>query len=235
MAISNDYNFNQTRDEIITDALRIAGSLGDWETANAQQISNSSSSLQSIVKMKQQMGMPLWRTASVQFPASAFVNGVATMGEGEAVNIVKPLKVLQVMIQDTSTGGTQRELELLDRQTFLRRDLAQQPGIPNAYYFQPLLGTSELWLTLRPDDYTKNNCILSMHYQHAFSDIDAGTDNMDFPSEWLLLIQYELASVLSAKYGLATTERGLIETKLKELRKEAEGFDVEEGSLFIRP
>lgn len=238
MAISDSYDWNLTRTEIISNALRIAGALGEWENASSTRLSRMVPMLQSIVKMKGQIGMPLWKTQTLILPVSSFnSNGVVSIGEFPATfSGPKPMKVLSAWIVDKNSPTTRRrELEVISRKEHLRQNVSAAAGTVHSLYFQPLRVHTEFWLSNAPDTYSIDNDDVEIHYQAQISDVDSDSDNVDFPSEWLLLITYELASVAAAMYGTPTTERSMIEAKLKELRKMAEEFDVEEGSLIVSP
>lgn len=235
MAVSGLFVWDLTRDQIITEALRIAGALGDWEAANANQIANAVPSLESIIKQKQSIGMPLWTLYDYGIACSDFTAGKVTIGTTGTIVARKPMKLYQAFLVDTTNDDRRRELAIIDRQSFLRRDAGQAVGTPSAVYLQPLRDTSELWVSPRPDATSISDHVIRIYYQAQLDDAGATGDNLNFPSEWLLLIQYELANVLAAKYGTAIQERNQILTTLKDLRIMAESFDTEEGSLYVIP
>jgi len=236
MAISNSYDWNLTRTEIISDALRIAGALGEWETASATRLSRLTSILNGIIKMKQQIGMPLWKISSLGLPILSFGGNIITVGQGSATIVAaKPLKLQSAWLANFNTVQPRRELEIVGRREFLGQATTYSTGSPNTIYMSPLREYSEIWVHPYPSEYSIANEYIEIHYQATISDVDSSTDNVDFPTEWLLLITYELADVVAAMYGTPAAERSMIISKLKDLRQMAEQFDVEEGSLFIRP
>lgn len=229
MAVSNTFTWDLTRDQIITESLRIAGALGDWEAATTNQITNAAPTLESIIKAKQTIGMPLWLTKEANIACSSFVDGrIVPSG-------AKVMKLLQAFLIDASNSNFRRELAILDRQSFLRSDASQLEAQPNAIHLHPLNDTSEIWLSPRPDSYSNTNLTVNIHYQSEIDDAGISTNNINFPREWLLVIQYELANVLAAKYGTAASERNMIARELEYWRKMTESFDVEEGSIWVRP
>lgn len=236
MPISNSYDWNLTRTEIISDALRIAGALGEWETASATRLSRMTSFLNGILKMKQQIGMPLWKMTKLGIPMLQFVDNVVTIGgAGAIITAAKPMKLYSAWVANTNMSISRRELEIMGRRDILRNNTVYREGSPQSVYLSPLLNWSELWIDTTPNAYSLANEYVEIHYQSMISDVDLATDNIEFPAEWLLLITYELADVAGAMYGTPSAERSMISSKLKELRKMSEEFDVEEGSLYIRP
>lgn len=236
MAISLSYDWNLTRTEIISDALRICGALGEWETASATRLSRLTSILNGIIKMKQQIGMPLWTIASLGLPISSFVGNIISVGQGSATVVAaKPLKLQSAWLANYDLSVARRELAIVGRREFLGNAPIYSTGSPHTIYMSPLRDYSEIWIHPQPSDYSIANEYVEIHYQSTISDVDSSSDNVDFPAEWLLLLTYELADVAAAMYGTPVTERQFISAKLKDLRKIAEEFDVEEGSLIIRP
>lgn len=63
MATSNSTNFNQTRDQICSDALQLIGRLGEGETATSNALSFASNILNKLVKHLEAQGMHLWTTS----------------------------------------------------------------------------------------------------------------------------------------------------------------------------
>lgn len=237
MPISNSYDWNLTRTEIISDALRIAGALGEWETASATRLSRLVPILNGIIKMKQQIGMPLWKISTLGIPMLNFgVGNVVTVGQGTVtVTAAKPMKLQSAWVANTNLSIGRRELEIVGRRDFLSSSPIYSTGSPHTIYMSPLREHSEIYVHPYPNAYSLANEYVEIHYQSAISDVDNATDNVDFPSEWLLLITYELADVAGAMYGTPSAERSMISAKLKDLRQMSEEFDVEEGSLFVRP
>lgn len=60
MASSGSVNFNRTRNEIVSAALRKCGQLSEGETASNQQVDDASSDLNGIVKSWQKEGIHIW-------------------------------------------------------------------------------------------------------------------------------------------------------------------------------
>jgi len=60
LATSGSFNWDQTRNQIVTDALRTVGAIDQEGSPSAAQLSNGCEALNSIVKNLQTMGLGLW-------------------------------------------------------------------------------------------------------------------------------------------------------------------------------
>jgi hypothetical protein len=71
--------------------------------------------------------------------------------------------------------------------------------------------------------------------QRSFEDMDAGTNDFDFPQEWLEPLIYGLADRLADEYGVDNGIKGRIARRAAESLALAMSFDQEEGSIFFSP
>lgn len=236
MALSNSYDWSLTRDQIITQALRTAGALGDYESATTNQINNSATMFNALIKSYMNRGMPVWKTGIINIDLADFSAGQVTIGLTGTINTIpKPMAIHRIDITyDPATEGY-RELTAYDRNTFFMTDLAQEEGVPNSWFYVPerIIGT--LMVHQRPNSAWQATGQLRVQYQKQHDDVDAGSDDIDFPAEWHLVLIYELADLLSAQYSASPSVVTNIKSKLKELKKEANDFDTEMGSIFLRP
>lgn len=68
MGTSNSINFNQTRDEISSDALRLLGIITKGETANANDLSFCSNQLNKMIKGWEAKGVHVWAQSEALIP-----------------------------------------------------------------------------------------------------------------------------------------------------------------------
>ena len=73
---------------------------------------------------------------------------------------------------------------------------------------------------------------LTLWVQRTLEDFDAGSDEADFPQEWLLPLAMNLAALSCTKYGVPGTQRNYIRGMAVGLKVMAESFDVEDGFYF---
>ena len=141
MPTSNSYNFNLTRDQIISGALRLLGVIGQGDTPDAAQIADCAEALEMLLKAWEAEGLSLW---AIKLQAITLVAGQASysIGLGEEVDIAKPLKVYQAYIRQTSnidipmTALSQQEYNILGNKT--------TTGTPIQYYYENLREAGEI-------------------------------------------------------------------------------------------
>ncbi len=237
MALSNSFDWVLTRDQVIAAALRLCGSLGDYETANANQIANAAVFLNAIIKNYMNRGMPVWKTGIINIPLSNYGSGNSiTIGPGGTItSIPKPMAIYRIDITYNPADGGYRELTPYDRNTFFMTDLAGVSGVPNSWFYVPERTTGLLYLHQKPSTEWQATGSIRVQYQAQQDDVDSGSDDIDFPAEWHLVIVYELASHLAPIYGVAGADLSNIKQTLKSLKTDADGFDTEMGSIYIRP
>lgn len=230
MATSNSTDWSLNRDQVITGALRKLAVLPSGGTPTAAQVSDASDALNAIVKAFQADGMPLWKIASQTFTV---VDGTAsyTVGPSQTVNCPKPLRIIQAFW--TPSGGVNTPLNIYNRYDF--NELPQgtsYEGDPVNLYYQPLRtsGTITLWPT--PDNSTTE---ITFHYQSPYEDMDASTDDFDFPSEWMQALIYNLAWSLAPEYGIPPTDRGILMKEAEYWHQYALFMGTEEGGIFFQP
>ena len=78
-------------------------------------------------------------------------------------------------------------------------------------------------------------CSLRTHSDNILWKPARSADNPDFPSFYYNALVWNLAGQLSYEYSVPLAERAMIDKKADLHRQRAEGFDVEEGSLYLMP
>jgi hypothetical protein len=103
-------------------------------------------------------------------------------------------------------------------------------------YYQPVLTTGvasgiiQLWPI--PDDSTTT---ITIDYQRPYQDLDAASNNFDFPAYWMQALIYTLAWSLSPEYGIPPTDRSIMMKEAQYWKSEALSYGTEEGSMFFMP
>jgi hypothetical protein len=228
MATSGSTDWTLNRDQVIAAALRKLSVLSSGQTPNAAQVADTAVALNGLVKTLQADGMPLWKITSHTFTVTS---GTETynIGEGETLNVPKPLRVLQAFV--TPAGGIAIPLNIYTRYNFNELPI-DSSGVPVNLYYQPLndYGVIKLWPI--PEDSTTE---VTIHYQSMFEDMDAAANNFDFPSEWITPITYLLAWMMAPEFGIPLQDT-------KEIRETAafwlgmvQSMGSEEGSVFLQP
>jgi hypothetical protein len=230
MATSGVSTWSLNRDSIINSALRKLGVLAEGNSATAAQLLTGAEALNSLLKVFQTKGMPVWAIKEYTFSTVA---GTSTynIGNSQTINTPMPLKVIQGY-RIESTGAVNVPLQVFNHYDYNLLSVNAANGEPVSLYYQPLAtyGVLKLWPT--PIDATTTITIV---YQRPFEDMVAGTDDIDFPSYWTDAIVYNLAWRLAPEYGTSKEDRANIKSEAREFTEMAEDFDVEEGSLYIMP
>lgn len=227
MATSNSTNYNITRDQIIAGSLRLIGAIAQGETATAAQISEAAEALNLMVKAWEADGMPLWGLAEYDLTLVAGQRDY-NIGLGQTVNIPKPLRVIQVW---NTINGIDTPMRLLTKQEYNMLGNKTSQGTPIQAYYNPQREYGILSLFPVPAD---TSYTVTFVYQRPFEDFDSGTDNPDFPQEWMEALKYGLAVRLAPEYGLPVEQRQLLLKEAKDVKDVALSMGTEEGSLYLQ-
>ena len=233
MTISNSYNFDLNRDQVIKGALRLLGVISQGQTPDTDQINDAAEALNILVKAWAADGLPLWAIKQVSFTPVAGT-GEYTIGNGKTIATEEPLKVYQGWYRNT-TSLIDVPLIGITQSRFNSLSAKSQQGTVTQYYYERLNGSGIVHLYLTPDaTFAANNSIYLL-FQRPFADFDASTDTPDFPQEWIRALKYGLADEMSMEYGLGNKDRVELKARADEYKDEALGFTQEEGSLYFSP
>jgi hypothetical protein len=229
MATSGSTNWSINRDALITSALRKLMVLPSGGTASAAQLSDGATALNALVKAFHADGMPLWAIASYSFD-TVTDTATYTIGPSKTLNTVAwPQKIIQA--HRTTAGENKIPLRVENRYDFKDLPVAGS-GLPIILYYQPYSLYGEITLWPAPEDATHE---IIIQYQRPFEDMDASTDDFDFPSYWMQALIYNLAWTLAPEYGIPPTDRGLLQKEAMFWKGEALSYGTEEGSMYMSP
>jgi len=229
---SGSTDFSVTRDDIIKRALRQIGALAQGETPTTDQVTEAALALNGLVKAWQADGMPLWAIKSYSVPLVAGTKDYE-IGLGKAVNIPKPLKVIQAFNHST-TSNIDIPIRVITKQEYNILGNKTSSGNPIQVYYEPLGDYGILHVFPVPATTDAANNTITIFYQRPFEDFDVSTDTPDFPQEWYDAIVYGLATRLAPEYGLPGTERKLLWQEMTIIKQDALNFGLEEGSMFFQ-
>lgn len=219
-------NFTMTSDQIVTAALRKLAVLGDGQTPSATQLANGTTALNAMLKAFEAKGMPLWAISEQLVPLSNVRNYTFSTDA--------PLKVMQAILVDNSTGST-TPMNLKNHYDYNLLNGNAAVGPPINYWYEPLTQSGVLHLWPTPDSYSITNCQVKLVYQRPFADMTSGTSALDFPPYWLEAVIYNLTHRLSSEYGIPLQDRQMIAQEAQLFLNEALSFGTEEGSLYLQP
>lgn len=225
----------KTTTELITDAFRKIGALGDYETLTTAQYNAGFSALRSLIPALAAQGLPLWKMKSYNISMSYFVNGSVTIGPGQTYSTTTtPLKLISAQRKD-NTLLTAIDMFIYTRKQYLTIPSIQFSGTPTHVYFDPRKDYGVINVWPYPDSYWQSNGYVAVDLQEQFVASATSTDLPDFPDYWEEAIIYTLAVRLAPEYGTPTLDRTALKDETKQLVNDALGFGNEEGSIFIHP
>lgn len=151
--------------------------------------------------------------------------------------INKPLRVLsarRISGIDSGSTSTQTEIPLvrLSNQEYFELPAKTNNGLTNHFYYRPNRDNGSLFLWPRPDD--PENYI-RFTYERLIEDMDATTDNLDFPQEWLEAVTYQLAVRLAIPFGREQKAGMLLVPIAAELLQELKNWDAEVSQIQFMP
>lgn len=198
-------------------------------TASTNQINDCVDSLQAILKAFMADGMALWKRSSTIFNTTAGTTNYS-VGTGLTVNVPKPLRVWKALSFPSSTAdGIPMNIEpLYDFNTLP----VTATGFPTHMVYAPgrISGTVSLWP--EPDSSTYQ---IELFYTLPFEDMDASTNDFDFPAEWMMAIIYTLAWVMAPEYSIPILDRQQLQKEADYWHQYALSMGSEEGSMTISP
>jgi len=142
----------------------------------------------------------------------------------------RPYKIMEVVLRDTDDRDI--ILEPISQNTYMGLNDKASSGNPTGYYFDPLLTNSKIsfWPVIESNDYK-----VLIRYVKPYDDMDAASNNLDFPVAWTMAIIYGLAMHLCVKYSVEDTNYNRIIRQASVLFKRANAMDIEYGSFEIEP
>lgn len=289
MSTSNTITFNETRDQIISDALSLLAVLPAGETATTADVTFAANQLNSMVKGWMAQGIHLWTEESgtiflvngqaqynlqagasgakasdgtgtpVETTLSASVNNASStvtcttvvgMSSGDVIGIVQDnqtilwttingapnttTNVVTLTSPTTTTAasgnavftyttqlpralsiqsarlrnnqGFDKMMEIRAREDYMRIPQKGITGDPIILYYSPQVSQGQVFVWPTPSDVNKR---LEVTYLREIQDFDTGTDNPDFPQEWLEAIKFNLAVRLAPAYGISLSSGGI--------------------------
>lgn len=230
MSTSGSTTWHLNRDAVITAALRKLAVISGNSTPETYQITNGAEALNAMVKGFYADGMPVWAIKSYTFP-TVKDQALYQIGPGLAFDTPMPLKVLQAWRNQTSNFSNV-PMNIYTNYNYDLLPLVLSEGTPVNLYYQPYSTYGEINLWPRPSDALVN---ITIRYQRPFEDMNASTDDFDFPSYWTEALIYGLADRLAPEYGVPLQDRQLITQQAERFHQTALMFGVEEGSFFLQP
>jgi len=246
MATSGSYNYVETRNTLIEQALRKIGALGDHTAVatDTNKLAVGVAAINPVLRTLSAKGMPLWAmtTASIAFTnfttnAPVAWGPSATISTGAGGAGYRPLKVVHAVRRDSTTATAEVDTPMMigSYTDYMNYSGKESTGTPIMVFHMPVNDASTLSVWPLPDATAIANMTMQLWVHREFQDFDASTDNPDFPKEWSEAFIYALAYHLAPNYGLPPTDRAALKADRDQLIRDMEGWGIEEGSLRIQP
>jgi hypothetical protein len=141
----------------------------------------------------------------------------------------RPMRILQVSRRDPY-NNIDVPVDLIGENEYVRLSRKHMEGATTCVWYQPFTdyGKLHVWPTGN-SSYTD----LVMQCQFHASDMDASTDNPDFPIEWGNALIFNLAHDLATEYGISREERIDLYTIGQGKLKQALDFNVENANVIL--
>ena len=227
MTTSSIYEYQLTRNNIITAALRKLGVLSEGQEPSAQNYADAEVSLNTTLAQLRVVGMPLWARVEHTFtPVTTSYN----IGIGQTLNIPAPIMLLQAIRTDSS--GSKIDMDIVARQDFNTLP-GNSTGIPLKVNYQH--GVNSGVISFWPTPSSSNTATVTIVYQRPFQYFTSATDTMDLPEQWYDALIYNLAVKLAPEWSIPLQERMMLKQEAKDYTDVASAVGNEEGSLFLSP
>lgn len=226
MALSNSQNFTLTRTQLLDIALKQIGGLraGQSVTSDTDLESDATTILNMLIKSYEHLGLQLWvrKTATI-----TLVSGTRTYALGGAVTSGIPLRIVSAYI---TKDGLDTPVTILTKDEYERLNNKTSEGKTTQiwYDYQNTTGTLYIWPVVDASGYT-----LTITYQKSYDDMDAASNDLDFPSNWYYALFWNLAVDLCALVARPVQPEWMI--KAAAALDSAQDASYEEGSIFLAP
>lgn len=152
--------------------------------------------------------------------------------------LVQPLKIHNCRrvygIDESGLSGIASETQMrpMSQDEFDMIAMKGTVGAPNAYTYTPALSSLNLRIWPMPDiaDY-----YIKFRYSRKIEDMDATTDNFDFPDEWLECLTYQLALRIAPPFGKADLIQSLLAPMASQMLEDMLAYDNEVASINFSP
>lgn len=147
----------------------------------------------------------------------------------------RPLSIQSARIRNSS--GFDRMMEIKPRQDYMNIPQKTITGSPIILFFTPQISTGIVYVWPTPYSVAER---LKVTYLRTIQDFDSGTDQPDFPQEWLECLTFNLAVRIAPSYGVNLSSGGIqgnpdILRMAQQFLEELKAWDAEQPYIQIIP
>lgn len=221
--------FSNSVYRIIKFAMEDAGLLQEGDEPTSEQYAKYLLRFYDLITFMQTQGLKLWLQTD---QAVVLTAGTAsyTMMAGGAVDITKPMRVLQGYYLDSS--NVRRPLVVLSRDEYTRLSITSTQGAINSFFVDKLKDRLTVYFWLVPDASAALGTAHLLIQRQIASPISL-TEDLDFPTECALALRWGLADDICT--GQPQTIMDRCAAKAMVYRTLMEDWDVEDAATFLQP
>ena len=220
--------------QLIAGALRLCGGCGPQDVPTLGQIENGLLTLNAMMQAWQASGMHVWTQET-----AAFVPGLSTaqytIGTGQTINVVRPLKLSGARLVITST---QEAIPLIPMSRWDYANLSGKtapPGPPSQIFYDPQFPVGIVTLFPAPDAATVAGATVNMTMQRPITTLANLSGSIDFPDEWQSALRFNLAVELAPEYKCPPEQYSLLKKIADEKLAVVSKWDVEQQGTSTLP
>lgn len=180
-------DFDLTRDQIITAAIRKLGAIPSGGSATNDQLSDGSTALNAMVKAWQNLGIRLW-TAEWTYLA---------MNAGTSIYYPDP--ILSIQEAFLRRDDIDYPVDIGNINEFMQISDKTDTGMPGIIAFKYDKASPEIHVWPTPENSTD---VLHFLQIRKLQDFDATGDKPDLPSRWINALIWGLAAELAPEYSV---------------------------------
>lgn len=228
MSVSGSTNFNLNANQMIEKAFHRLGKASEGEAVSARMYEDGRSSLNLILKSKLGVSDRLFlRTEGT----------LSLVADQEGYTLTSPFPARMQSVRRRDSDDRDTPMREMSRQEYF--DLPNKtasPSIPVAWYFDPQQASGVLYVWPAPSADAASDFSLALTYLRRIDDMDASTDDLDMPQEWLDPVIWLLADDLETEYPVNDARLAKkIENKAAEAKQMLDYWDTESTSVLMQP
>lgn len=215
---------------VIYMAYRDAGLTGAGQDPDSEQLAEGMKRLNTLTNLWQTQGLKLWLQFDLPIVLTAGVNNY-TLGPTGTISMVKPTRIIEAYyVEQGSTS--QRPLIMLSLNEWDTLSTRISTGAINSYFPKKEATLISVFFWLTPDAQAATgtpHLIIQQQQQNVIS----LTEDMVFPAEWFLGLEWGLANQICTGQPKAIMDRCAV--MATQYRTALEDWDVEDAATRFTP
>ena len=140
----------------------------------------------------------------------------------------KPIEILKNTIRKVDSNGHETPIALISRAEYMAINDKTSEGTVNSVYYDNQLTNGQLYVWPEPSDMKE---YLRMTIRRPISDVDALTNHVEIPPEFLRALEWNLALEIAPKFGAEVDKLMLYHAETSLI--DARGLSREQTSTYI--